>query len=239
MSQHQILDNATHRDLRVHTGVGAALGDNVMACLAVPNEFRRLQNQFPILFRLDIERNSFSALALMGFEQDENLFIEDGRWDASYRPLALSIQPFLVGRAPDDDGPGQVHVDMGHARIASDGEGMRLFDDTGAPSPYLDKVAEQLGNLDAGYRESAEFFSALNHFELLEPFSLDVDLVDGSIQRMVGYHLIDEDKLCALDSAALGELHAAGHLMPVFMALASLSNIPALIERKNRRVGRG
>ena len=239
MSQHQILDSATHRELRIHCGVDAALGDGVMSCIAVPNEFRRLQNEFPILFKLDIEQNRFSAMALMGFEHGENLFIEDGRWDASYRPLALAIQPFLVGRAPSGDGPGQVHVDMGHPRIAAHGEGMRVFDESGATSPYLDAVAERLGELDAGHRESADFFSALSHFELLEPFSLDVDLVDGSSHRMVGYHLIDEDRLRALDAAALGELHAGGHLMPTFMALASLSNIPALIERKNRSIRRG
>lgn len=239
MSNHQLLDNVSHRDLRIHTGVGAALGDEVMACLAVPSEFRRLQNHFPILFRFDFDRDSFSALALMGFEQGENLYLEDARWDAGYRPLALGIQPFLVGRPRDGDGPGQVHIDLGHPRIAKGGEGMRLFDEDGLASPYLDTVAEQLGELDDGYRQSGDFFAALKRHELLEPFSLDVDLVDGSSQRLVGYHLIDEDRLRALDAAALGELHAAGHLMPIFMALASLSNIPALIGRKNRRVGRG
>ena len=239
MSNHQILDSVTHRELRVQPGADAELGDGVMACLAVPSEFRRLQNSFPILFRRDLERDIFSALVLMGFEQGENLFLEDGRWDAAYRPLALSIQPFLVGRPASGDGPGQVHVDIGHARIARNGEGMRLFDDHGAQTPYLEGVAGQLGELDEGYRGSGAFFAALQRYELLEPFSLDVELDDGSTQRMVGYHLIDEDKLRALDAAALGDLHAAGHLMPMFMALASLSNIPALIARKNRRIGRG
>jgi hypothetical protein len=51
--------------------------------------------------------------------------------------------------------------------------------------------------------------------------------------------VIDEDKLQALDAATLGELHAAGHLQPIFMALASLSNIGAMVVRKNRRNARG
>ncbi|MEO5640900.1 MAG: SapC family protein [Sphingomicrobium sp.] len=238
MSNHQILDPVTHRDLRVMVGPDPALGDGVMSCLVVPSEFRRLQNSFPILFRRDLESNLFSALALMGFEQGENLFFNDGRWDAPDRPLALSIQPFLIGRPIDGEGPGQVHVDMGHPRISSTGEGMRLFDDHGGHSPFLEAIAGQLGELDQGYRQSPDFFAALQFHELLEPFSLDVDLADGSSHRMVGYHLIDEDRLRALDAAALGELHAAGHLMPIFMALASLSNLPALIARKNRRNAR-
>lgn len=239
MSLHQLLDSNSHRDLRVHTQPDAALGDGVMACIAVPTEFRRLQNVFPILFRRDLEQGTLGALALMGFENGENLFLEEGRWDAPYRPLALSIQPFLIGRSEKGDGPGQVHVDMGHPRIASGGEGMRLFDEAGTPTPYLEQIADQLGELDEGYRGSADFFAALERYELLEPFSLDVELADGNSHRMVGYQLINEEKLQALDSAALGDLHAAGHLMPIFMALASLSNFPALIARKNRRMGHG
>ena len=239
MSDHQIVDSKTHRELRVHVEPGAAMGDGEMTCLAVPSEFRRLQNDFPILFRRDLDRDLFSAIALMGFEQGENLFLQDGQWDAGYRPLALSIQPFLVGRPADGEGPGQVHIDMAHPRIASGGEGMRLFDDHGSASPYLEDIAHRLGEIDEGHRASVDFFAALRHYELLEPFSLDVELADGSSHRMVGYHLIDEDRLRALDGAALGDLHRAGHLMPIFMALASLSNIPALIGRKNRRNGRG
>jgi hypothetical protein len=51
--------------------------------------------------------------------------------------------------------------------------------------------------------------------------------------------MIDEAKLQALEPGALADLHAAGHLMPIFMAVASLSNIAALVERKNRRLGHG
>ena len=76
-------------------------------------------------------------------------------------------------------------------------------------------------------------------YELLEPFSLDVDLRDGSKHRLVGYHLIDEEKLRALEPGAVAELHSAGYLMPIFMALASLANVSALIARKNRKLGHG
>jgi len=96
-----------------------------------------------------------------------------------------------------------------------------------------------LDELDQGYRESGDFFAALERYELLEPFSLDVELRDGSRHRLVGYHMIDEAKLQALEPGALADLHAAGHLMPIFMAVASLSNIAALVERKNRRVSDG
>lgn len=234
-----MLDSRLHRDLRVRTGVSAELGDGIMACPTVPSEFRRIQNEFPILFRRDLDRGSFAAMALLGFENGENLFIENGQWTARYRPLALSIQPFLIGRSPSRQET-EVHVDLDHPRIAAaDEEGVRPFDDDGRPTAYLEAVMAGLDELDQGHRAGSDFLAALERYELLEPFSLDVELRDGAKHRLVGYHLIDEEKLEALEPGALTELHAAGYLMPIFMAVASISNISALVARKNQRLGHG
>lgn len=236
MSRHAILDSTTHRDLRVRVDAGADLGDGVMATLTVPTEFRRIQGDFPILFRRETGRDEYFAVALLGFETGENLFLGAAGWDAGYRPLSLAIQPFLVGRSADGEAPAQVHVDLAHPRIASgDGEGVRLFDAEGLPTPFLDEIADKLGDLDEGYRESAAFFAALAEHDLLEPFTLEVTLGDGSLNSLVGFHAIDEARLRALDAAALGALHAAGHLMPIFMAMASLAQLKSLVDRKNRR----
>lgn len=238
MSAHEILTSEAHRDLRIRTERGPELGDAVMSCVTVPTEFRKVQNEYPILFRLSVERDAFTALAIFGFETGENLFLDGGRWDARYRPLAMDIQPFLIGRQADEQGEKQVHIDLGSSRIGQ-GEGVRVFDEDGRPTPYLETIAEQLGELDEGYEASADFFDALRRHELLEPMSLEVNLNDGSKNRLVGFHVIDEDRLRALDETALGELHAAGHLMPIFMAVASLGNLTALIARKNRKIGHG
>ncbi len=239
MPRHAVLDKDVYRDLRVRTDAGAALGDDIMAVLTVPSEFRRVQAHFPILFRREAGQGDFTALALFGFETGENLFLDGDRWDAGYRPLALAIQPFLVGRPASGDGPAQVHIDLDHPRIAGTGDGVRLFDVDGMATPFLEAIAEQLGDLDEGYRQSGAFYEALLAHDLLEPFSLEVTLDDGSKHSLVGFHIIDEDRVRALDPAALGALHAAGHLMPMFMAMASLSQLSALVDRKNRRLSGG
>lgn len=239
MSNHQIVNFADHRNLRVHTSAGAQYGDNVMACLTVPMEFRLVQSHFPIVFRRDMNSGAFSALALFGFENGENLFLDGDRWDARYRPLAIAIQPFLIGRSATGSDAAQVHIDMASPRISSSGEGTLLFDDGGQPTPYLESIAERLGNLDQGYRASPAFFAALERYELLEPFTLDVPLNDGSRHSLVGYHVIDEERVAALDSETLGALHSGGHLQPMFMAMASLSHLGDLVARKNARVARG
>jgi hypothetical protein len=239
MTQHAALDTTLHRDLRVRTDVGAAFGDAVMATLTVPSEFRSVQGHFPILFRREPGRDDFMALALFGFENGENLVLDGNRWDARYRPWSLAIQPFLIGRPADGEGPGQVHVDLDHPRVTDGGEGVRLFDEGGMATPYLEAITERLGALDEGYRASDDFFAALRDHDLLEPFTLEVPLDDGSKHSLVGFHIIDEARLAALDTETLGKLHAAGHLVPIFMALASLSQVSVLVERKNRRARHG
>lgn len=232
MSNHQILNLADHAGLRVHVEPGARFGDGVMACLAVPSEFRRLACDYPILFRFDQENRRFGALALMGFEPGENLFLDGDSWHAANKPMALAVQPFLIGRAREVDARAQVHIDLDHPRVSRNGEGMRVFDDSGQPTPYLEQAIAMLEELDEGHRASEGFFAALDRYDLLEPFALDIALDEGREHRLVGYHLIDEGKLRGLEPAAVGELHAAGHLLPLFMALASLSNLGKLARRR-------
>jgi len=236
MSNHQILNSTDHLKLRIHTETGADLGDAVMACLAVPAEFRQIQAEFPIVFRRDVEQGTFTAMALFGFQNGENLFLENGQWTARYRPLALAIQPFLVGRPASEDGEAQVHIDMDHKRISNDGEGTRVFDNDGKSTPYLEDIASRLGALHEGYENSAGFMAAISRHELLEPFTLEVPLRDGSKNSLVGFHTIDEEKLRALDGDALAELQVEGHLLPIFMAVASIAQFSGLLARKNAQI---
>jgi len=234
MSNHQILNHAEHDDLRIRTDAGTDLGDAVMACLVVPAEFRRLAIEYPLLFRLDSASGQMSALALFGFEPGENLYLDDSGWNATCKPLAMAVQPFLVGRVRDESRPAQVHIDMDHPRVCRGGEGVRLFESGGQPTLFLEEIADMLGALDEGYRASPAFFAALERHDLLEPFSMDMTLDNGAAHRLVGYHLVNEERLQALEPGALAELHAEGHLMPLFMALASLGNLSRLVRRKNR-----
>ena len=235
MSNHAILNSRDHAALRIRTGHSAELGDAVMASFTVPTEFRRIQHDFPILFRRDDESDRFSALALLGFESGENLFLEGKDWLADYKPVAMTIQPFLVGKSADSGSPLQIHVDLDHPRISNDDEGVLLFDAFGRPTPFLEQIGEMMEQLDVGYRMSGSFFAALERYDLLEPFALDVDLPDGSKRRLVGYHLINEEKLRTLEPGIIASLHSEGHLMPIFMALGSLSNLPKLVGLKSRR----
>lgn len=235
MSNHAVLSSLTHRNLRINTERSADLGDEVMSCITVPNEFRNVQSHYPIVFQLNQDREEFHAIALFGFEQGENLFLQNGSWDAGYKPLAIDIQPFLIGNPREQDGDRQIHIDLDNPRVNTE-DGIRVFDDQGGTTEYLDLISSKLGALHDGYERSSDFMKCLQKYELLEPFVLEVALRDGSKNRLVGFHTINEEKIRALDGPALEEMNSKNFLMPTFMVLASLSNIVELVERKNALV---
>jgi hypothetical protein len=237
MPDHAILTADAHRDLRVRPDRSADAGDAVMCAMVVASEFRQVQNEYPILFRRNLEHDSFAAFAMFGFEVGENLFLDDTRWAARYLPLSIAIQPFLIGRPNGGGGARQVHIDLASPRVGD--RGVRVFEEDGSATSYLEAVIEKLQLLDAGYEASSDFFAALRRHELLEPLTLEVPLADGSTNSLVGFHVIDEMRLLSLDPATLVALHQAGHLMPIYMALASLANIGALVARKNQQLRHG
>lgn len=224
-----LLNNIDHKDLRIVTRRGARFGDDRMSAVTFPAEFRSVQAYYPIVFAKAAD-GSFQPLALFGFEEGENLFLDGERWDAAYLPLALEREPFLIGRG---NGELMVHVDMDSPRVKRD-EGEPVFLPHGGTTDFIERINSTLSSLHHGLEATPAFVAALLEHELLESFVLDITLDDGSQGRLAGFYTINEDRLAALDAGAIGQLHRAGHLEPIYMAIASLAQFRGLIERKNR-----
>jgi hypothetical protein len=226
-----LLNNVDHKDLRVITERGAQYGDDVSFALTFPSEFRALQTHYPIVFRKSGDGTSFEAIAVLGFVEGENLFLERGRWDASHIPLTIDRLPFLIGRSGEEL---MVHVDLDHPRV-SRSAGEPVFLPYGGNSEFLEGVTDKLMGIHQGLQSAPAFTSALVSLELLEPFVLDIELDDGSQNRLAGFYTINEERLAALDGATLERLNRSGYLQAIYMVLASLNNFRGLIDRKNRR----
>lgn len=224
----ELLNNITHRDLRVVTERGARWGDDVMSCPVTPDEFRSLQSHYPIVYQPD-GAGSFLPVALFGLQQGQNLFLTADGWDADYLPLAMRRMPFSIGVADDEL---RMMVDMASPRIARGAEGEAVFLPQGGSSDLLETANSVLRALHEGLQSTPEFIQALVVHDLLESFVLDVERPDGSHGRLVGYHTIHEEKLAALDAGTVGLLHQADYLRPIYLSIASLSNFTRLIRRQ-------
>lgn len=229
MAHPVLLNNLEHRELRVITRRGAALGDQLMSVPTFPSEFRDVQACYPIVFRKTTDGLGFEPIALFGFEDGENLFLHGERWDAPYIPLLHDRQPFLIGVSGEEL---MVNVDLEHPRV-SRSEGVEVFKPHGGSTEFLEQANAMLLAIHHGLQGTPGLVAALLEHELLESFVLDVELNDGSQNRLVGFYTINEDRLQALSGEAIVKLHQAGHLQAIYLVIASLSNFRMLIDRKN------
>ena len=234
MSQYEILDKDSHKQVKIRSGYSAEMGDALMYVMTYPLEFRDIQSCYPILFSKDPDTGGFYAAALLGLEPEQNLFLKDGRWDATYVPILVQRQPFLIAKRGDDDNrPPVVSLNPAHPRVNRD-EGEALFDGDGNPTELLNQKIAVLDKLHNGMQHGTGFIDTLLKHELLEQIALDFAFADGDKKTLQGFYCIAEERLYTLKGDVLESLNEAGYLQPIFMAVASLSRIRDLIERRNR-----
>jgi hypothetical protein len=238
MSRTEALDNVAHRDLRVRQGYAAEFGDAVNTVLVFPTEFSHVQREYPILLRRD-SGGQLQAVALLGLDKDENLFLDGGQWNARYVPAVLQRGPFLIGFRKDEI-RGElvnvpvIHVDLAHPRI-SHAEGEPIFLRHGGNSPCLERANRFLQIIYTGTAMAGPMYSALEAEGLVEVLDMDVDL-DGRVKyKLPGFLTVSQERFAGLGTAALERLHAKGYLQPAILLMTSLANVYWLMELKNRK----
>lgn len=237
MANHVLLDNINHKDLKIISKRSADLGDNIPSVVTFPFEFRDIQTNFPICFCKDSETGKFYTAALFGFEEKENLFLEGDQWDAAYTPLMLERQPFFIGKQQAQNGEEQrlIYIDMDSPRVSSN-QGQKLFLEQGGTSEYLQRISSILEAIYQGQQQTNEFVELMLKYDLIESFTLKVELNDATQNQLQGFYTINEDTLNGLSAEVITELMASGYLQAAYMVIASMSNFRSLIERKNRRI---
>ena len=240
MADYALLNNVDHQDVRIVTERSARYGDAVMTAQTLPFEFRNVQAHYPILFQQDAE-GRFYPVALFGFEEGENLFLDETGWRAAYIPAMVRREPFLIGfkeSAQGGEPARMLSLDMAHPRVNSE-VGEALFEPLGGRTPFLEEAANLLEAIYAGREHGAAFVRALQEHDLIESVTFGITLKDGSQNQLIGFSCIAEEKVDALSGATLGEFNERGFLMPLFMVLASMGNIQRLVEFKNQRLDAG
>ncbi|KMT64439.1 SapC family protein [Catenovulum maritimum] len=243
MPNHQLLDNVTHKDLKIITEHRPGLGDDASYTNIFPFEYADAQVHYPIFFMKNNLSNKFESIALFGFEQGENLYLSEAGWNANYIPLTIARRPFLIGfNTKNENGAiteeAVVHVDMDSPRV-SETEGESVFLPQGGQSEYLEQIASTLNAIHQGHQQNDEFIHALVELDLLESVNIEVELKDGSKHQLGNLYTINENTLDNLSDANLYALHQKSYLKMIYMVIASLGNITKLIDAKNARLTQG
>lgn len=238
MANHALLDNVNHKDLRILPGYSEALGFGIGLARVFPVEFVQLQMEYPIVFTRNRDSGHFEPVVLFGLEDQENLFLVDGQWDARYVPLTVQRQPFLIGFQESLDGgmPTKtpvVHVDLDHPK-ASFEEGERVFLEHGGEAPLLERMSSMLRTIHEGGEANRSFSRLLEGLDLVESAAMEFVLDNGEKHNLSGLYIVNEDRLAGLNGSALESLHQQGFLQAIYMMLASMPNFRKLVDRKNR-----
>jgi hypothetical protein len=80
------------------------------------------------------------------------------------------------------------------------------------------------------------FVDALATLKLIAPLAIDVAFDDGTKREVAGLYTIDQEALRALPDAAVLDLFRRGYLQLIYLMIASLKQVSALAQRKNRRL---
>ena len=109
----------------------AAYGDNRRFVQVIVNEFPTARPLPDPVFQ-GPETGEFYCGAMLGFDEGENLFLEEWQDREFYRPLGLQRGPFYA-HGPD------LAIDLDDPRVGAE-DGKALFTDQGQPTRYLQRI---------------------------------------------------------------------------------------------------
>jgi len=215
-----------------------AAGQNLIP--VVPAELTHVATQLPLVLAKNGETGQFVLAALTGFAPNENLLLQQGRWQGLYLPLQIQRQPFFVGKATPDADDYVVCIDMdspatGQNQPLPAGAEL-LFLADGSETEFYRQAKQRLVQLLQGEQQRDALIEVLLQCQLLQPMSLDITFADQSTTRLNGLYSIDADKLAALAPEQVVQLHQQGHLAAIYAILGSAAQIYGLIARKNQQL---
>jgi hypothetical protein len=196
-------------------------------------EFAPAVHDYPIAFISGDAGNSFVAMAILGLEARQNLFVaSDDAWDTGvYLPAYVRRYPFCMTRVTVDGKEQSERIACVEKR-AVNAKGEALYDSKGEPLPVWDHLRKLLFEFEADLARTEELCRKLHELHLLETFTAQVAPQGEPPIALTGMYRVSEEKLQALHADTLQELARNGMLSRVYAHLLSLDNFQHLLDRR-------
>jgi len=217
------LDKEKHRDVKLHVSNNFSAFSSTNALPIAGVEFIEAAREHVIAF-IDYMDEGIIPVYVLGVRDNENLVVtEDGKWKYRYVPAFVRRYPFIM-LEPDENGRSIVCIDENYPGLNST-IGQPLFNDKGEPGEQLKKAMEMLEDYHAQMARTQQFTKKLVDYELLEPFTPQLQTGDGQTFSLSGMLAINEQKLLDLEQEKALDLYRSGELAWVYNHLSSLSNL--------------
>jgi hypothetical protein len=236
MTQLLIYENAVpvskrkHGNWSVKTGNNYAFARKVNSVPLMAVEFAAAAAEYPIVF--GGTGDSVTPAVILGLRGEQNLFLnEQGEWQAKYIPAFVRRYPFVFSSS-DEGKTFALCIDESFPGFSQgDGDGDRLFDDEGKPSPYVDDVLKFVQQYQIEFSRTQAFCKKLKDLNLLEPMQAQLSLEGGERLALTGFSVVDRARLKTLSSDAVVDLLKSDELELLYLHLASMRNFAAMKDR--------
>jgi hypothetical protein len=233
------LDRNRHRALRLTLPVDlVSAAAKLNACFLHGAEFAQACVEYPIVFVRagtdEAGQAQIAPMAVLGLTRDENLYLQaDGGWAAQYLPAQLRVYPFALAQV--DEQQAALCIDRAYAGL-SETQGELLFEADGTPSALVQRMQQQLPELEAEAQRTRRGCERLMALGLLQEMRLDISQGEGGpALRVDGFMAVAEDKLLKLDDATLAELVRSGLMRLIHAHQLSMVHLRRLAERRAMR----
>ncbi len=221
-----VLSAREHAHWRLLPG-DAAFAAASHAVPLVIGEFAAAARDYPLVFT----GTDAAPVAVLGLQAEHNRFVVADQWRGdTYVPAYVRRYPFVFARTVDPDGH-VLAIDAGAAMLRTDGdEGQPLFDADGQPSAL---TRQALAFCEAFTREAAAtaaFSAAVRAAGVLVERQADVVHPDGRQSSLLGFQVVDAQRLADLPDATVLAWHRNGWLALLHVHLASLARFKTLLE---------
>lgn len=223
-----------HQNKKVKPTNGFKFVQNVHLASVMVHEFSRVAPIYPIVFLEDTKKDEFRPVVMLGLEAGENLFVEDGNWNASYVPAIIRRYPFALASI-NDENKYTVCIDSS-SEFINDTEGEPLFDSNGEPSQAMEKVKQYLVQLQQMENFTVAFCKYMQEKNMFTPLNMKVK-VGEEIKNITGAYIINEERLASLSSEIFLDLREKKYLAVIYSHLSSLGQIERLLKFKDKSVG--
>ncbi|NHQ61116.1 SapC family protein [Chlorobium sp. BLA1] len=223
------LNREAHASLTVSPSPeGYRYAASARTVLLATAEFFDAGRFYPIIFS-NTSDNAILPVALLGLEENENLFVDDeGAWHGRYIPAYIRRYPFIT--TDGTEGQTTVCFDEDFDGFNLEG-GLPLFED-GEPAPKMLEIQAFLQDYLLQMDRARQFGAQLAEYGLIRAVDLQATPAEGSPIALNGLLVVDEEKLAQLSDSEVTKLFRSGALALIHAHLLSLRNVDALVERK-------
>jgi len=195
------------------------------------HEFSRAASTYPIVFLEDKTTDQFRPVVMLGLSEGENLFVENGKWKASYIPAIIRRYPFALSKTGEDNRY-VICIDQ-DSQFVNETEGQAIFNEDGTGSEVIDRVKKYLTELQQMEAFTEAFCKEMKSENMFTPLNMKVK-VGNEIKNVGGAYVINEERFNSLNDEKFMELRKKQYIPVIYSHLSSLAQIERLLGFKDK-----